>query len=308
MSLTDDREPALPQQPILVPLDGSELAERALPYAALIPNRSIRLLACTPIELTAALKRWALGEVPPDGGDWLVSSPEDYLDLVGLPLRQQGREVEVVVTQGKPGPCIVRAATDAELVVMTTRGQGLTRLLVGRTADYVVRHAPVPVLLVRDEHPVAAVAVLRLVVPLDGSNYATEALPLAAVMRHGLGAALHLVRVVDPGTSLATVEEAEREAAFYLERQLARLDDRVGSITFEVRIGRPEERLLEAMRPGDLVVMATRGFGELGRRLMGSVATSIAEHAPVPVVLVRAAPGEMSKALARVAGRAHRAD
>ncbi|MEA2586926.1 MAG: hypothetical protein QOF33_5011, partial [Thermomicrobiales bacterium] len=122
MSLTDDREPALPQQPILVPLDGSELAERALPYAALIPNRSIRLLACAPIELTAARKRWALGEVPPDGGDWLVSSPHDYLALVGLPLRQQGREVEAVVTQGKPGPCVVDAAADAELVEMTPRG------------------------------------------------------------------------------------------------------------------------------------------------------------------------------------------
>ena len=77
------------EQPVLVPLDGSEIAERALRYAALIPSRTIRLLACAPITLSAARKRWALGEVPPDGGDWLVTSPEDYLELVAVKLSNQ---------------------------------------------------------------------------------------------------------------------------------------------------------------------------------------------------------------------------
>jgi nucleotide-binding universal stress UspA family protein len=276
MSATNTGDPVVPEQPILVPLDGSEIAERAVRYAALIPNRSVRLLVCAPIELTAARKHWARGEVPPDGGDWLVSTPEAYLELLAIPLRRQGREVEVVVTRGKPETCIVEAAADAEMVVMTTRGHGLTGHLVGGTADHVVRNALAPVLLVRDEHPVAAVAVLRLVVPLDGSDYAVEALPLAAILRHELGVALHLVRVVDPATSLATTDQAEHHAAAYLELQLARLDDTAGNTTYEVRVGRPDERVLEALRLGDLVVMATRGYGELGRRLMGSVATAVA--------------------------------
>jgi nucleotide-binding universal stress UspA family protein len=296
------------QQPILVPLDGSEIAERALRYAALIPNRMIRLLACAPITLSAARNRWALGEVPPDGGTWLVSTPESYLELVAIPLRQQGRDVEVVVSNGKPEKCIVAAAADAEMVVMTTRGDGLTRMLVGGTAEHVVRHAPAPTLLVRDEHPVAAVAVLRIVVPLDGSNFAAEALPVAAIMRHGLGAALHLVRVVDPATSPSTADLVERDAAAHLRRELARLHDTAGMMTYEVRVGPPEEHVLTVLLPGDLVVMATRGFGELGRRLMGSVSTTVAERSPVPVVLVRAEPGQISKELLGVMGRAGRAD
>jgi len=111
-------------RPILVPLDGSEQAKRALHYAALIPSRAVRLLACAPIELSAARKRWALGEIPPDGGTWSVRHPADYLEIVGYPLRAEGRDVEVVVASGPTGPAIVGTAADAGLIVMTTRGQG----------------------------------------------------------------------------------------------------------------------------------------------------------------------------------------
>jgi nucleotide-binding universal stress UspA family protein len=307
MSATTHRGPTVASRPILVPLDGSEVAERALRYAALIPSRSVRLLAVAPITLSAARKRWALGEVPPDGGTWLVSSPAAYLELVALPLRAQGRDIEVVVATGKPGPVIVAAAADAELIVMATRGHGVTRLLVGSTADEVVRHAPVPTLLVRDQHPAIAPAVLRLVVPLDGSERAEEALPLAAIMRQGLGAALRLVRVVDPATSLATVDEVVRDAAAYLERQLRRLGD-LDDATYAVAIGSPSERLLEELRPGDLVVMATRGLGGPGRRLLGDVTAAAVERSPVPVVLVRAAPGEMAGALAGLVERVGKAE
>src|SRR5262249_7576144 len=145
---------------------------------------------------------------------WLVSSPADYLDLVGAPLRAQGRDVEVVVAVGTTGPCIVGASIDAGLIVMTTRGHGVTQRLFGSTSAYVVRHAEVPTVVVRDERP-SATPVVRLVVPLDGSEDAAEALTLATVLRHGLGAALHLVRVVAPGSWTAGTNELEREAATY---------------------------------------------------------------------------------------------
>jgi nucleotide-binding universal stress UspA family protein len=294
------------QSPILVPLDGSELAERALDYAALIPSRSVRLLACRPIELSAARNRWARGEVPPDGSTWLVSSPADYLELVGHPLRAQGREVEVVVAAGKTGPCVLGASADAELIVMTARGYGATKLLVGSTSDYILRHAQIPTLVIRDERA-AAVPFLRLVVPLDGSEDAEEALPLASSLARQVGAAIHLVRVVDPGSWIASSSELEREAATYLERQVARLADHAGFVSSEVLVstaGRIAEQILGTLRPGDLTLLATRGQGGLRRRLMGSVATAVADRATAPVVLVRAAPGEMERAHTRLARRA----
>lgn len=87
---------------LLVPLDGSERAETALRFAELIPSQTIRLVAVEPVRLSAARDRWARDEEPPGGGTWLVSSPRAYLELIGLPLREQGRGVEVVVTRGQP--------------------------------------------------------------------------------------------------------------------------------------------------------------------------------------------------------------
>ncbi|MGH2533515.1 MAG: universal stress protein [Thermomicrobiales bacterium] len=293
------------RQPILVPLDGSELAERALRYVALIPSQTVRLLACAPITLSAARGRWALDEVPPNGGTWMVSSPADYLDLVCFPLRAQGRDVDVVVAAGKSGPCIVGASADADLIVMMTRGHGATRLLVGSTSAHVVRHAAVPTLVIRDErrtaHPLA-----RLVVPLDGSENAEEALPVARILSQRLGAALHLVRVVDLGSWTASTNDLERDTATYLERQVARLIDHAGLVTHEVLVptaGMISEQILSILRPSDLVVMATQGHGGLKRRLLGSVSTSVLERATVPVVLIRATPGKMERAVAGLAER-----
>src|SRR6266508_1223018 len=122
MSADSDRSADVANERILVPLDGSELAERALPYAALVPSRSVRLLAVEPVTLSAGRKRWTLDEPAPDGGTWKVTSPATYLELAGFPLREHGRSVEVVVTAGEPGPRIVEAAADADLIAMTTRG------------------------------------------------------------------------------------------------------------------------------------------------------------------------------------------
>ena len=285
----------VPYGRILVPLDGSELAETALLYAALVPSQSIRLLAVEPVVLSAVRMREARGEESP-WGVWPTRSAT-YLKLVGLPFEEQGRVVEVAVMAGDPKRRIVEASADADLIVMATRGQGAATVLLGSVADYVARHARIPTLLVRDEHPAMTLAVLRVVVPLDGSGHAEEALPVATTLREALGARLHLIQAVDPATSLARVADLERDAAAYLTQQLQQLG--AGSAaTQEVLIGPAGRRLREALRPGDLVVMATRGRGGVGRLVLGSVATAVVRRAPVPVVLVRVAPSEMARALA----------
>jgi nucleotide-binding universal stress UspA family protein len=222
---------------------------------------------------------------------------------MGAPLRAQGRSVGVVVAAGEAGACIVGASADAALIVMMTRGQGLSQVLFGSTATHVLQHADVPALVIRDERA-AALPFARLVVSLDGSDDAAEALPLAAAIGQQLGAAIHLVRAVDPGSWTASTGELERDAADYLERQRARLNSGAGLVTTEVRVaeaGRVPEQILAGTRPGDLVVVATRGQGGLRRRLMGSVAMEVLERATVPVVLVRSTPGMMEAALADLA-------
>lgn len=285
---------------VLVPLDGSELAETALRFTGTIPGLALRLISVEPVKLTAARRRAARGEWSPLGTSWLVSSAATYLNLLAVPLRAQGRSVEVVVTIGKPGPRIVEASTDVDLIIMATRGAGGSGLLVGSTADYVVRHAGVPTLLLRDEHAVAA-DVTRIVVPLDGSARAEDALPVAAAIRRLSGATLRLVQVIDPSTSLATTHELTRAAEAYLERQVESLDDPAG-VSCEVRLGRADEQLLDAVRAGDLFVMTPRSRGWLGRLLPGDVSSAVIGRSPVPVVLVPEGARGMASALGRASG------
>ncbi len=281
---------------LLIPLDGSARAETALRFAELIPSRTVRLVTVEPVRLSAARERWARGEVPPQGGTWLISSPAAYLELLATPLRDQGRAVEVVVTAGKPEQRIVESAADTDLIIMATRGGGATALLVGGTADYVAHRAPVPTLLVRD---VPAAPIERIVVPLDGSTRAEEAIPLAATLRRELGATIHLVRAIDPSASIATTSELQQAAETYLQRRIQSIDDAV-DVSYEipvVRVGSVADSILQVVQPGDLFVMASRRRRRLGQLLLGSVTVAVVGSAPVTVVLVPGILGDMAAAL-----------
>src|SRR3954468_14723068 len=157
---------------ILVPLDGSEMAEAALDYVQLLPSRRIRLLA---IEHEAS------------GISAICKAARDcktYLENVAEPLRQQGRDVETSVALGNPAEQILAYAGTADLVLMGSHGHGLMeRFMLGSVADQVARHAMVPTMIVRDRQaPATVVRLARIVVPLDGSPLAEQALPVAAVL------------------------------------------------------------------------------------------------------------------------------
>ena len=147
----------------------------------------------------------------------------------------------------------------------------------------------------------------RIVVPLDGSELAERALPKAEELARLAGAPLHLVRVVDvarlgryglyglaiEASALELALEDERNAAQdYLERKQRELSERGVSVTVELREGVVTRELLLLMRPGDVVVMASHGRGGLARWFLGSVAEEIVRRSTVPVLLVRAQPGD----------------
>jgi nucleotide-binding universal stress UspA family protein len=137
---------------IVVPLDGSELAEQALPHAlaqagrfeaevvllkVLQPLRDVVYSA--PAAMHAAEKRSA-------------QLAREYLEGVAAGVREQGIAVQVAEAEGEPYVEIIRYAEEqgADMIVMSTRGQsGFSRWLLGSVADRVVRGATVPLLLVQ---------------------------------------------------------------------------------------------------------------------------------------------------------------
>jgi nucleotide-binding universal stress UspA family protein len=137
---------------ILVPLDGSCLAEDALPHAVAQAERFgatlVLLKVLGPLPDTPMAGRPGVKIAEQMSGD----IARDYLEGIASPLREQGLPVEVATVDGKPYVEIVRYAEAhlIDLIVMTTRGQsGLSRWLLGSVTDRVVRGATVPLLLVQ---------------------------------------------------------------------------------------------------------------------------------------------------------------
>ena len=149
----------------------------------------------------------------------------------------------------------------------------------------------------------------RIVVPLDGSDLAEQALPAAAQLAELARVPLHLVRVVDvtrleglgpyglalqygdAGEVLAVAEEAART---YLDEQRRRLEEREVGATAEARRGDAGRELVALVGEDDLIVMASHGRSGLNPWWLGSVADHVARHAAAPVLLVhpgRATPG-----------------
>ncbi len=176
---------------ILVPLDGSALAERALPVAARLARASggelllLRVYQALPSEFTPELV------VGSDTGD--VREARAYLAHIGERADLSGVPVERITLGGAVARAILNtaAAYEADCVVMTSHGRsGFTRQALGSVAEYVARHATMPALVLREEEIAApfeasvAGAVWRAYIALDGSDLSVSALePAARLLR-----------------------------------------------------------------------------------------------------------------------------
>ncbi len=139
-------------QRILVPLDGSCLAEDALPHAVAHAGQFgatlVLLKVLGPLPETPMAGRTGIKIAEEMSGELA----REYLKDIAGPIRDQGIPVEIATVEGKPYVEIVRYAEahQIDLVVMTTRGHsGLSRWLLGSVTDRVVRGATVPLLLVQ---------------------------------------------------------------------------------------------------------------------------------------------------------------
>lgn len=208
-------------QRIIVPLDGSLRAERAIPVAARLARASGGSIILLRV-VSRATEPWPNMVWQPTmeqaAQDAKLIGAETYLSEVATRAKLDHVPTETVALSGSPASTILDVAhsCQADLMVLCSHGYtGMTRWVLGSVAEKVARHADVPVLILREggplpagPHPDAACP-LRALVALDGSAHAKTALEPAASLIAALAApasaALHLLRVVPPAT-------AEREA------------------------------------------------------------------------------------------------
>jgi len=137
---------------ILIPLDGSPLAEQALPHAvAQAKHFQAELILLRVVEPFAHVRGVSLADlerIRQQTRTWT----REYLERIATDIQQEEISVQKVTVEGHPHTGIAEYAesNQVDLIVMSTRGQsGLSRWLMGSVADRVVRGANVPVLLVR---------------------------------------------------------------------------------------------------------------------------------------------------------------
>ena len=295
---------------ILVPLDGSLVAEQAIPYALAIggPHAEIILLAV----LTQTVPTFAMpnaGATP--GEDLLRRERRAATQALQDAAARWGADVaahfEPAVAIGDPAAEIIRMAKDREVdfIAVTSHGRGAGgRWTYGAVADRVARAAAVPVLVVRasEAAPVPAATVQRLLVPLDGSALAARALPVAAPLAKRLRVPINLVSVLDPSAMVpstvaygATVsDDLYQEMAtgvqavlkHMLERTTAALQSDGIQASWQIQDGPVASSIMLAARPGDIIVLSSHGRGGITRWLLGSVAEKLLRLASAPVLLV----------------------
>jgi nucleotide-binding universal stress UspA family protein len=288
-------------QTILVPLDGSVLAEQALAYAKVLAEKSGAKLALVrvvglpefPYPLGSTERERALGDA------------DDYVNSL-IAHREGDPSLATSATFGDPAPLIVDEASsrDADLIAMSTHGRSnAEKIVYGSVASYVVRHGNRPVLLVPRgcERVWTAEEPKRLLVPLDGSDRSHGILKPALALADTIGAEVVLLRVVAP-TSYIRVEGYEDPVGVPTEGiSSGDAETYLNEIVAEYGAGRRPIKTLvvEGARVADAIgyaareqeasaiAMATHGRGGLASVVMGSVATEVVQHATTPVLLVR---------------------
>jgi nucleotide-binding universal stress UspA family protein len=286
---------------ILVPLDGSELAERALPAAAHIAQvLTGQLVLARTLSVPSAVAN-ALGRQAPVENDQPTVEDElpsaaEYLIGLARPLRLRGLSVRIVVVRGEPAEALVELLSRLQiaLVVMTTHGRtGLARLAVGSVANHLVRASHVPVLLLRPLLEGRCGDRLdRALVPLDGSRRSEAALDIAGALAGRLFHNVALLRVValhdGAGTQHGTQREMET-AKRYLDaigEQLGRQVMGRASVQTRVLEGDPAAIIRRTGEECDLVIMATSGESGCREPVRGSVADSVLHDSGTPLLLI----------------------
>ena len=306
---------------VIVPLDGSELSEQALPFCQLVA-RSMSV----PIELVEAYDI-----LPPAVHDRHTSQvvsemlsdarrrSETYLTSIRESLEAAGNAASVSMLYGAPADAIVALASadpDA-LVVMSTHGRGgIARWALGSVADKVLHTVSNPMLIVRANaaHPASADTSLKTVlVPLDGSGRAELSLPHAAGMAAALTAPISLLRVTPtadyyrhhlsaatlrmgaaadsaPMSANEMVDADAGEVSAYLSGVKGRLAvNHVHEVaTYHQQSQNVAQVIIDkAMEQPSLVVMTTHGRSGIGRLVLGSVTDRVVCHSSLPVLVIR---------------------
>jgi nucleotide-binding universal stress UspA family protein len=292
---------------LLVPLDGSHLAESALPAAVYL---AVKMTA--PVILIHVIEKNAPEKVH---GERHLTTPEHAIAyLAEIAGRFFPSEVKVeshVHTSevSNVSQSIVQHIDEfsPDLIVMCTHGEsGLKNILYGSIAQQVIGIGKTPVLLIQPTEGESwpPFAIHKIDIPVDGQPEHEQGIPIAADLAKFLNASLHLILVVPtlgtlkaeraatgrflPASMRIMLDLAEENAETYLASQAEKLTPLVKSVTTEVSRGDPALAIAQTSETtgADLIVLTTHGKSGQDAFWASSVAPKVSELTHIPLLLV----------------------
>lgn len=296
---------------IIVPLDGSPLAEGALPYALTLGSAAgAAVILMQVVPSSERMRDYYLRYDAAMEAEHLAAAGA-ALEARARSLSRPSQRIDTYLAVGDAAEEIVRYADcrDGSCIVMATHGRGgALHWAFGSVARKVLTAATAPTLIVRSETEVrqsAQPATIRsILVPLDGSKLAEAAVPHARDLAQELGARVTLVRVIpllstliaspyEPMIAAEYYDETMEEMRTSAQEYLTTIGDTfsVASVATDTVVtqGGAPMALLEMLdtKGYDLVVMSTHGRTGVKRWVLGSVAERLVEASRTPVLLVR---------------------
>lgn len=297
--------------PILVPLDGSALAERALEPALTLARENHAELLLTRVAVATQILVPAepgYGVLYPDQSLAEAHKEADqYLRALEAAYADEEPPTRVQVREGDVAGALVDAALEAHagLIVMSSHGySGVRRWVLGSVAERVLHAAPCPVWVVRGPTPPR-----HVLITLDGSPLAEKVLPPAMAVARAFGAEVSLLRVVpeitskeiqalndfERGLGLRFADETREAAGDYLALVADRFEAPDLKVHTAVRFGPAADAILDHAERHeiDLVAMTTHGHTGLRRWIYGSVMQKVLDQWPGSMLVSRAGTEEL---------------
>lgn len=292
---------------ILVPLDGSLMAESAVPAAAFLAEKlSARVTLMHVIEKNAP--NAVHGQ--PHLND--VKAADAYLKTLSQKSFPEGVVVDCHVHEAAVedvAKSIVSHADELniDLVIMCSHGRGKAlHLFLGSIAQSVITLDSLPVLITHPDErgEASAFSCQNIMVPLDNNPEHAQALPYSKELASACGAAIHLTTVIPrltslsgnmtvtgrmlPGTTSRLLELEFKDAEEYLQNLLKSLIDEEFTASAHVLRGDPAKTIVEVATRAriDLIFLATHGKAGMKAFWAGSVTNKICSLSKVPLLLI----------------------
>ncbi len=304
--------------PVIIPLDGSKLAEQAITLGYSIAqhtNRDVLLLQVMEKDTNSLPSRPEQAMRIDELHDYTTSQAKAYLQSVVEQLQVSGGpSVSYNIVFGRPGESIAHVANtrEATYVVMSTHGYtGFTRWMMGSVADRVLHLIERPLILI---HPPQNVPyeeleqqmtelpdIKKIVVPLEGLPLAEQILPYVEQLASAYGEAdimlFHSLPAFPAGLVPIQTEKLKQqwqslsheEAETYLGNVVGQLREQGHTVQFAIRVGMPAEEILEYTKEvdADLIMMTTHARDGINRFLLGSVTSRVVQGGDIPVMVIR---------------------